>query len=580
MLTYTVQAGDSPSVIAKKFTGNAGRAWELIAANRWKNLIVVNSTPTFASLSVGEQLRVPIGWRANVTGVTTNLSPQLSSSLSNTQCIQDTDCTDPSNPVCNIIAGTCGPKATCSGATNLTDQAIMSSGTNCGVAFAQNAQNAAEAGKLWASAISGMSQGLATGIEVAGAIVVVEALLAQVGLAVVDTLVNTAILWVATEVGISIGAATATGAAGGSVLGPIGAVIGAVIGVIVGVLSAVLYTCDIKVTNGTSTHCSDYPGKVQAAADWLNNNSDKLTGVTPKQLADQFSIFLANPVWLFVNQQVLGFTQPSPPNMTSDSGQLYYDLPGAFELLNKAQLIVASQLVTSSPGKIPFWKSMAIPGNPLPSQNVGDYSPGSGTANSTSWGFGTYSSLTNSYTYTAAPNMMAGTSPNPAYNTKSKAGLYQLQILFPALTKYQCDVLFNHPNVQNAHANTLLSAKTFAMTQTTDPTLSIATGSQYNLEKEDMEPIIADWQAMNPGVATISLASPNKSVSLATAATTIAVGSAVGSGLLWLYASQHGMTFAQGARSVAGIASRDVKGAYGTVARKVSSAYRRLRGKR
>ena len=65
-------------------------------------------------------------------------------------------------------------------------------------------------------------------------------------------------------------------------------------------------------------------------------------------------MFLANPIWLYANQSLLGITQPSPPTDPNDERTPVYVTPGAYEMLNKAQLAAASQLVTSCPGKFLF----------------------------------------------------------------------------------------------------------------------------------------------------------------------------------------------------------------------------------
>lgn len=61
---YTVQEGDSPQKIAEKFTANPNRVSDLLAANSEKELISLNGIPTFASIRVGEQLRVPQSWQS------------------------------------------------------------------------------------------------------------------------------------------------------------------------------------------------------------------------------------------------------------------------------------------------------------------------------------------------------------------------------------------------------------------------------------------------------------------------------------------------------------------------------------
>jgi len=59
---YIVQGGDTPMVIAQKFTSNTMRFNELVAANPQKPTMNVCGYTTFATLKVGEHLNLPDNW--------------------------------------------------------------------------------------------------------------------------------------------------------------------------------------------------------------------------------------------------------------------------------------------------------------------------------------------------------------------------------------------------------------------------------------------------------------------------------------------------------------------------------------
>lgn len=61
-MNYLVGAGDTPSKIAAGLSGHAARMPELLAANPHKPRV----GGTFASLAIGEKLRVPAGWQNRV----------------------------------------------------------------------------------------------------------------------------------------------------------------------------------------------------------------------------------------------------------------------------------------------------------------------------------------------------------------------------------------------------------------------------------------------------------------------------------------------------------------------------------
>jgi hypothetical protein len=588
MFTYRIQEGDSPGIIAKRFTGDPSRYKELLAANLWKIKVMRDGQPTFLTMRPGELLRVPPAWRTlpNAMAFPIGLGEGLGSvaSTAGVQCLSDSDCTDPNNPSCNLVSQTCGPAATCNPPTATDDDSIIAAGTSCGAAFAQNAEAQLTTSQIWKNALAAAEKGIVTGttdaIVIAGAITVVDTIATQLGFTFVTQIMNVIInlvVDVATGTAItaaSLTASTATGAALGSELGPIGAVIGLVIGLIVGILGAFLQTCTVQITNGAVIQCTYYQSLCQYATTWINNQANPLGGIgpnktdpnpstgwipggianiTPKWFADKFSLFLANPNWLYANQTILGIPGAlgAPPTDPNDPRTPIMNCPGAFEILNKAQLASASQLVTSSPGKIPFWAYIPVPGTPSVSQNPSDYQPLSANANNiTQWAPGDYSMSSGSLpqiTYTGSPNLMVGTA-NQAPQNQLSVGLYTLQITFPALTAAQCDAILGHAVTQNVYAQNIAAAKAWALGQCSDPTTGIGTGSQYNLEPQDVEPIVAEWKATVQPTCEANAAATAQTIG--TAATVIAVAGAAAAGGVWWFAAQNRMTFGQSAKTL------------------------------
>ncbi len=60
--SYIVQGGDTPTWIARRFTGNAARFCELIAQNPHKATVNVGGVTTFQDLTIGEILCLPYNW--------------------------------------------------------------------------------------------------------------------------------------------------------------------------------------------------------------------------------------------------------------------------------------------------------------------------------------------------------------------------------------------------------------------------------------------------------------------------------------------------------------------------------------
>jgi hypothetical protein len=68
-MNYTVQAYETPDLIAMKLTGNRANAGALVAANPGKPRQIVDGKVTFAALQAGEQLALPAGWGGSKRGV-------------------------------------------------------------------------------------------------------------------------------------------------------------------------------------------------------------------------------------------------------------------------------------------------------------------------------------------------------------------------------------------------------------------------------------------------------------------------------------------------------------------------------
>jgi len=565
MVTYSVQAGDSPAIIAEKFTGNPNRTGELLAANRWKLRSFRSGQETFFSLREKELLRVPPQWRA-LSRVGLGDTTQ--------SCATDSDCTDPNNPTCEIVSGswtgdkpgTCGPTYSCNQPADTDDQSIIESATSCGAVYAQNVEHQITASQIWAAALKGMEQGVEDVIYVEGVIIAIEAMLANGILSgtlsaifadLIDFLIGVCINLI-NEALATIGISAAVGA---DSLGPIGAIIGLVVGVIIAIFEVVFYKCTVQVTNGSSYDCNAYPQNIKNAIAWLAANANNLQGVTPKQLADRFGIFLANPIWLYNNQSVLGITQPSPPDPTDTAGpgELYF-LPGAFELLNKAQLAAASSLVAMCPGKIPVWMYQPKQ-SVVPSQNLSDYQPlVDPTGMYRTWAPGvvsTNSASLTTITYTACPNLMVGTSSQDPFDKTSSVS-YMLQTVFPSLTAQQCEAIFSHANTQAVYAANIAAARQWALSQCNDPTSELGTGGRFNLEKMDYQPIVDEWKAtVQPNCQKQAAAA---GAVVTTAAASVALAGAAGAGYLWWYAARNRTTFAGAYRQTTAAIARRFRG--------------------
>jgi hypothetical protein len=334
------------------------------------------------------------------------------------------------------------------------------------------------------------------------------------------------------------GTALVGATAAGSSFGPIGLVIGVIIGAIVAIITLVVGGPSVTITNGKSFKCSDYAKtNLQNAANWFNTNPD-LHQVTALWVANQFDLFLANPTWLYENQALTGLQQPPPPDANTGDplDMIYRQLPGAFELLNKAQLAKASQLVAGTASLLPFYASIPDPFSQTlyPSTGVdenGNVVPGMGFVGV--FGFGVFPDpvaahwavlpvqAMNGSSYEAYPpswmpgsvdtngdgDVHYGACPNLLTNdviatgdpvqggkvtgqTDMCKGIYLLQQLYPALTTDQCNRIF--ATNEGAYNTVITQAKAWAQAQTSPPT-SAAILAQWNLVAADVATVQASW---------------------------------------------------------------------------------------
>lgn len=341
-----------------------------------------------------------------------------------------------------------------------------------------------------------------------------------------------------------------TGLGAGASFGYVGAVIGAIIGAIVAGVEALVGGPTVQITNGTTVSCQTYAQTNLPSAVTFLSSQKTLMGFTPKWLADTFGLFLANPVWMTINQGLLGLNYPNVPAAgTGSPVDQIYQLPGAFELLAKAQFAEAATHLATTASKLPFFRS--IPGAlalqqagiPLaaaeveiaafafPSQNPNDWSsvqfpqPFNGqpcTVNCDysefSWApegavvssdgtiempqvVGTSAVYTPCLNLLTNSNVVAGgpTNGHPGAATQAKSQTAQnpaacaLQVLFPALTTDQCAALF--AATQPAYQTAIDNAQNWANSQATLTLDQLTSGSQWNLTLDDANAVLQNWSS-------------------------------------------------------------------------------------
>jgi len=356
---------------------------------------------------------------------------------------------------------------------------------------------------IWNDVLNGLKEGALKGVEIGTTVAVIDVALADLGFTALADVLAGLVADIAAAITAAIaeagGTAIVAGVAGGSTFGYVGAIIGAIIGACIA-LGNVLYGgqhCEI--TDGRTFSCKDYVStNIPNASQWLQNNPEKLKFLTAKRFAEQAALFLANPTWLAVNQGLLGISQPNPPDPgTGDAlDMVYTQVPGAYELLNRAQFAAAITFCTASGGTADpasggRLKDCATIPNPLPGQAkfYGDTSgtpygqqgvKGQGvypdpdpskygliyatkiltwTPGDAGLSHGTMIPGSNQIPsmwqarYAAPPNLLtngntySGTWPDGqgkiSGQTDIAPGIYMIQVMFPTLTTAQAEMIFD-----------------------------------------------------------------------------------------------------------------------------------------
>jgi len=358
-------------------------------------------------------------------------------------------------------------QATANALTSLADSNLLTDDTlltslqgQAASLLAQSPQLANAADTIWNGALQGMKEGAIIG----GTIAAIDIALAEVGFTALSDILAALVAEIAaiiTQALITMGVTTVTAStiAGGSTFGYVGAIIGAIIGACIAAIEVLTGGPSVQITNGHSYHAGDYvSNNLKSASDWLTANQDKIVGLTALHFANQANIFLANPTWLWINQGPLGITQPTPPDQGTGSpvDTIYVQLPGAFELLNRAQYLAAISLVNTTPQHLAFYQSIPIPGTVTPTQDATQYKPiysptvltwGLGEAYQRGQIYGTQNWSASGFLYTACPNLLTndctiGPDGKVTSQTNISPGSYALQVLYPTLTSGQCEKIF------------------------------------------------------------------------------------------------------------------------------------------
>ena len=396
------------------------------------------------------------------------------------------------------------------------------------------------------------SDAVNTGKEVVKDVLAVEAVvgvatvvMSTLGFTALAAILSTLITQIITILTLGIVTATATGAALGAEAGAIGVVIGAVVGAVVGVANYLTGGPKLQITNGLTFSVEDYVKRnLQNAANWVKNaQPGDFIGLTPKTFADTFELFLANPIWLFENQSQTGLSQPFPPDFNSGSplDLAYRNVPGAFEMLNQVQLVLATSLIHSSPGRLPFFMSVQHPKGAVANkvgQDPSKYKPippplapanapkdafgipvssGSHTEvffamtpgakrTAYAWAPGTadgsggtiytgcLNMLTNESVITPKPKGIADAGAKITDQTAIADGAFMIQVMLPALTTDQCHQLFT--SAKPAYDATIARVDAWLKTQKTEP--KPADFKQFNITTPDVAAAIELWQQANP----------------------------------------------------------------------------------
>ena len=361
--------------------------------------------------------------------------------------------------------------------------------------------------KVWQATLDGLKKGAAAGAAVA----TLDIALTQLGFHVIADLlidlVNLIVGAISQALVVSGTTTLATATVAGGTFGYVGAAIGAVIGACIAVGNIIYGGQHLQIETGDTYSCKDYVQQnIKSAADWLQNNQEKLVGLTALRFSQQAKLFIANPTWTALNQRMLGKSYPAPPDPNSgdELDLVYQHVPGAFELLNRAQFLQAVAQVNTNPQHLDFYMGIyqPVPGQviaagnrwtkgydqPLAAGNMyGSPSPGKGvypdpvfshgwkpfqpmlaanpgdsysapSPTSVTWGIGLTGAEADkaglpfsAYSYTACPNLYtnnntyAGTWPDGQGKIRGQTdicpGIYNLQVLYPTLTTQQCELI-------------------------------------------------------------------------------------------------------------------------------------------
>lgn len=293
--SHVVALGESPAIIAKKYTGDAARYPELVAANAQKP----RYGSTFRSLTAGEVLSVPRAWQRAGLGVAP-VNYRIPTS----------------DEVVNSVVT--------SGVDWMMGQ-IHSTGAW---------QTIEEAAVIVASVPADALEGYITGVSIATTATATTA-------AVIAPIV-TAIL------GEAAGAAVVGTVAAVAAVIP---VVGEIVAVVVGVAAA-LYAifgsggCSVS-ENGQSVDCGDYVNKVSAAAQWLQDpeNATKAIAMSVSDFTAMFGIF---------DVDVPSPGVPPPFGYNPDGSVIV--MPGGRTLLRNTQIAAATAICIAQPNLLPIWR--------------------------------------------------------------------------------------------------------------------------------------------------------------------------------------------------------------------------------
>lgn len=249
------------------------------------------------------------------------------------------------------------------------DDTIMKQSVQWGANILQTDTSfGASMSKIWEKAEQEAAEAVAISESIIVTTGIVIGALNTLGFAALGTILSTLLSAIISEImtALTLGAVTtvAGAAAIGSAGGYIGTIIGAIIGAIIAGITLITGGPKVQITNGNWFSAQDYAKtNVPNAANWLKSaTTDQLMGLTPLQFANQANLFLANPVWMYLNQDLIGIPQPPPPEYGTGSvlDVVYGQLPGAFELLNRVQLLAATSIVNTNPSRLSFFRSIHV----------------------------------------------------------------------------------------------------------------------------------------------------------------------------------------------------------------------------